>query len=702
MGRMEAHAAGTHDGSIDLLVTGCEVSLWVGEQFASDVHSAFPALRVVTLSANKLLARYGQGIPIPQTGFCFSEENFDLRGSVALLVSHSGGTFGMLNVANLLKSFTPNTFIVTSDWDTQAARAVRSDTATSKNAAIAKMDSRVFTTFCGCRPAEPCSLTVVATHQLLTQILLHLMYAARYYKPDQPKLGRSKFDIREVQELEMLNRECIENVADMSAPNLTWKDGFWEQRPSAMHQALVRQGRDWAMHVLEAPISWIICAVYFIATVAVGYTPLSAAVWVAVRTLTTVKEDAWYYGTWPAEAGSGLYGGTFNAPYWKYAVGFVDALIYLFLPWWTTVLLRLLQRRPWLHRVASRSVIIGDCPWVAQATEAFLSKCFALAYSIASVNVASANPVDHLVHRYTHRVVRGSLLAVGRPDGRLNALAAYEDTVNLSVSQASSIQNYGVTCETFTLGHNPNKLGLAKAAIFLPRASGFASQHFEKVGHSLATPRESDKEVAGKEIAEASSVMVQPDLDGEVAQDGDRKVRPALYKSIPEIGNAAYVGEWMSSDPAYSDLPPKALMESQQLVQALYEGRLASLERFVGFLVMFHAMAKRVQDFWPAVSCGLLGYDMSRSQSIMRIATTASPVAASEVRFKMLELQEEAIRHRAVSRLARSYRRHCAGKQSMWAGPRSPSKGETSGEQPFTASEDSEPLPPPEDLTVEG
>ena len=30
--RLLAHANGTHDGSIDLLITGCEVSLWIGEQ----------------------------------------------------------------------------------------------------------------------------------------------------------------------------------------------------------------------------------------------------------------------------------------------------------------------------------------------------------------------------------------------------------------------------------------------------------------------------------------------------------------------------------------------------------------------------------------------------------------------------------------------------------------------------------------------
>ena len=91
-------------------------------------------------------------------------------------------------------------------------------------------------------------------------------------------------------------------------------------------------------------------------------------------------------------------------------------------------------------------------------------------------------------------------------------------------------------------------------------------------------------------------------------------------------------------------------------MQSLYEGRFASLERFVGFLVLFHALGKAVQDWWRAWSCGLLGYDMSRSHSIMRIATTASPVSGSEVRVKMLELAEETRRLWAVRVLQIWYR----------------------------------------------
>ena len=53
---MVAKAEGRDTGAVDLLVTGCEVSLWVGEQFAADMHNAFPTLRIVTISANKVRA----------------------------------------------------------------------------------------------------------------------------------------------------------------------------------------------------------------------------------------------------------------------------------------------------------------------------------------------------------------------------------------------------------------------------------------------------------------------------------------------------------------------------------------------------------------------------------------------------------------------------------------------------------------------
>ena len=39
--------------SVDLLLCGVEASLWLAEQFASDLRRIFPFLNVTTISANK-------------------------------------------------------------------------------------------------------------------------------------------------------------------------------------------------------------------------------------------------------------------------------------------------------------------------------------------------------------------------------------------------------------------------------------------------------------------------------------------------------------------------------------------------------------------------------------------------------------------------------------------------------------------------
>jgi hypothetical protein len=199
------------------------------------------------------------------------------------------------------------------------------------------------------------------------------------------------------------------------------------------------QGRRWSQHVLEGPLSWILGTLYIFLTVCLGVTPICAIVSAAIgRSLPAPELDA---SVGPSAVLSA------DVPSWLWAARHLatiaDSTLYAFLPWWTTVLIRLVQGRPWLHRVAGRSILIGDVPWVAQSAEAFASKLFALSYSIASCSFASANPADHLVHRHTHRVRRGSLLAVGRPDGRLNALTTAEAACTLAVNQASSIQNFG-------------------------------------------------------------------------------------------------------------------------------------------------------------------------------------------------------------------------------------------------------------------
>jgi len=80
------------------------------------------------------------------------------------------------------------------------------------------------------------------------------------------------------------------------------------------------------------------------------------------------------------------------------------------------------------------------------------------------------------------------------------------------------------------------------------------------------------------------------------------------------------------------------VLDHQRMVMRMYENRFASLQRLVSFFVLFHAMGKRVRDFWTYCSFGLLGYEIDRTHSIMRIATTASPVSGAAIRDEMLKM----------------------------------------------------------------
>ena len=643
-----------------------------------------------------------------------------------LILSHSGGTFASLACANLLAAFTTDIFAITSEWDTQVAAAVRGH---HNQRGSWNFSSFVFTTFAGCRPAEPCSISVAATHQLLTQLLLYVMYYYRYFLPGEANLGGSSYTREEVQELAELNRSNLATVREIvGRPN-----DRYGRPDSDIGKSLRAHGRRWAWHVLEAPLSWIVSFVYIAVTVTVGVTPLSAAV-AAVYDATS--DDS---SIGPGGNSTDGCSASDEMPQWlNHVRGFVDAIIYAFLPWWTTVLIRLVQRRPWLHRVAGRSILIGDIPWVAQAVEAYASKLFALSYSISSVSVASGNPADHLVHRHTHRVVRGSLLVVGRPDGRLNALTSAESTTCLSVNQASSIQNLGITCESITIGHNPFQLPLSHANIVIPtlrskflceaeleamaaKQSGAAvraeekpglkpgltlkdaievtiaggagtdagaqdgkgasgrSQSVRSSGSSGSKPalkrelsikgvarlaKSRSKSKAPKEPRDdgksAGAMMgMMADILGEsslvvVADESAAEERPPMFDKIPAL-EQPFFGAWMARHPRFRGKNTGQLMHAQLDVQALYETRFASLQRFVSHTVLFHAMAQSVQDFWTNWSLGLLGYDMSRTQSIMRIATTASPVSGSDVRERMAALELASNRLWAVNLL----QRHC-------------------------------------------
>jgi hypothetical protein len=100
------------------------------------------------------------------------------------------------------------------------------------------------------------------------------------------------------------------------------------------------------------------------------------------------------------------------------------------------------------------------------------------------------------------------------------------------------------------------------------------------------------------------------------------------------------------------------LVETQYTSMKLYETRVASMQRFVSFCVMFHELGLQVQDWWSAVSFGILAYRMDRTHSIMRIATTASPISGAEVRDRMQFIAAKSSFHRIMETFRISVRNH--------------------------------------------
>ena len=88
--RLQGRVDGTIESrtdQIDILVTGCEVSLWLGEQFCADLQKCFPKLGIKAVSSNKLLGMFGQELPVPTIGFPYSERmSSSLKDAIVIIV----------------------------------------------------------------------------------------------------------------------------------------------------------------------------------------------------------------------------------------------------------------------------------------------------------------------------------------------------------------------------------------------------------------------------------------------------------------------------------------------------------------------------------------------------------------------------------------------------------------------------------------
>ena len=411
---------------VDVLVTGVEASLWIGEHFASDLQALFPSLRVVPISANKIVGVLSNTRgTAPMAGFAFSSLTLSLKRAIVVAISHSGQTFPTLHATHALRRVCGDRlFVLTGAIDSKMSAAVGQHSSPS-----APWIGRVWYTFSGWRPSEALTVSTVSCHHTLSELLLYLGKKASRADAGFRAATGFKFSAADIADIARLN----DSLVSSGAPSLVGVDAGGRPLPESQEATLRAQGGRWALHILETPYAWCLSTAYIFGTIISGK-PLFSA----------LRHYYWDDGV-PSDGQTAL----------TYIALIIDSLLYSFLPLFFSILLRIVQGRPLTARLGRRTIVIGDVPYVHQLLESYVSKLFAESYSIASVDVHGANAVDHLVHRFTHRVVRGLLVAVGRPDGRLFALTKAESWVLMALQQCKSIVHLMSPPEILTVGHNP-------------------------------------------------------------------------------------------------------------------------------------------------------------------------------------------------------------------------------------------------------
>ncbi len=255
----------------------------------------------------------------------------------------------------------------------------------------------------------------------------------------------------------------------------------------------------------------------------------------------------------------------------------VQTAYFLFAGVTFTLLLRWAEERPlWDRLFVGRTLVIGDESYVKDLLAQYVSKLFSLAYEFAGfvgIHAADARSGE-LLHGYGHRITRGLVLFLGLPDGRWAGRERAEAAACMTSSQARGVRNMGAGAIVVGVGHNP--------------ASADKVDRFVLLG-----------------------------------------VSARALEDLPWVLR----GDWSG------------------LAKDLQESRFASFERLLAAYVIFHHAAARTRDFvnrlapianllwapifWTVrlVTAGRVRpsfgrWDLARTQSGTRIATTASPVPA--------------------------------------------------------------------------
>ncbi len=422
--------------TVDILVIGIENSLWLGERFATDLKTIMPWLNIQSISTNEILQKLKYDFTSLRLG----------KESIVIAITQSGQTFPTVQAINTFdqlyrQGIILEQFILTGELGSFLGSPVIKPKKLPKkdnSESVGREKHKIFVNGSGRRTAEPATITVAASQQTLTELLLHIAKKMREGFPDASPFGMTLAS-ESISVLEKMKDDFLDiNVVQIMGATPKGKD-----IESATQQKLIDTGRTWAWHITETPLAWAIHALYVLITVGwaipFGYTiPLGKTLWRLIALVGHIPQD------W------------FLLRIIDPVIALIDIGIYIFGSWLWTLGLRYFQGRQLLARIGKRTLVIGDVHWVNQILKNYVSKLFSLSYGIASLEVHGANPEDDLLHDFGHRVVRGTLLFLGVPDGRRGYKQKQtEGAVIMAGKQADGVRNINVGPEVVVMGSNP-------------------------------------------------------------------------------------------------------------------------------------------------------------------------------------------------------------------------------------------------------
>jgi hypothetical protein len=148
-------------------------------------------------------------------------------------------------------------------------------------------NSRIFSTEVGMRPAEPCSISVVATHQLLTNLFEYIAAVILSHHHFCRATGAviSEQDLLVLEKCNKLNVDALTAIVGVDCLGRP----LVEEKGTNLE--LKRAGDIWADHILENTRAYVMSFFYIFVTLIAGYPIFHAIAYAAGMNMTS----GWIY-----------------------------------------------------------------------------------------------------------------------------------------------------------------------------------------------------------------------------------------------------------------------------------------------------------------------------------------------------------------------------------------------------------------------